>query len=156
MNPPEDPRFFSLVLEALPDFNFGDVVILPLPEGTTVDPILWAEEIFRVESVPGWVKVLFVIREALVGLIGVRRAPKGVFAVQDVRGEEALILSRDRHLDFGVAVAVDPARMLLRITTAVMLHGWRGRLYFLPVRVLHAPVTRAMAAAAMRRLGPIG
>jgi hypothetical protein len=36
---------------------------------------------------------------------------------------------------------------------AVTLKGWRGRLYFVPVRLLHDAVTRSMMAAAVRRLG---
>jgi hypothetical protein len=41
---------------------------------------------------------------------------------------------------------------MLRVTTAVWLHGWRGRLYFAPVAVLHDPVTRSMMRRAIRRV----
>jgi hypothetical protein len=37
------------------------------------------------------------------------------------------------------------------VTTAVQLKGWRGRLYFLPVRFGHDQITRSMMAAAGRR-----
>jgi len=37
------------------------------------------------------------------------------------------------------------------VTTAVWLHGWRGRLYFAPVSVLHDPITRSMMRRAVRR-----
>ncbi len=48
-------------------------------------------------------------------------------------------------------MAADGDAGLLRCVTTVRLHGWRGRLYFLPVRLLHDPVTPAMMQAAVRR-----
>jgi hypothetical protein len=48
-------------------------------------------------------------------------------------------------------VAAEPG--LVHVTTAVMLKGWRGRLYFMPVRLLHDAVSRSMMATAARRLG---
>jgi hypothetical protein len=97
------------------------------------------------------VKVLLAVRQAVVGLLGIPRADRTAFAISRVEGEEALIVTDDRHLDFRIAVGVDDRRGLLRITTAVRLHGWRGRIYFAPVSVLHGPVTRAMAEAAVTR-----
>ena len=41
---------------------------------------------------------------------------------------------------------------LVHVTTAVTLKGWRGRVYFAPVRLLHDAVTRSMMTAAARRL----
>jgi hypothetical protein len=38
------------------------------------------------------------------------------------------------------------------VTTAVWFHGRRGRTYFLPVRVLHDPVTRTMTRRAIARV----
>jgi len=38
------------------------------------------------------------------------------------------------------------------VTTAVRLKGWRGRVYFVPVRLLHDPVTRSMMASAANQL----
>ena len=142
----------SLALDALPRLDWADVVILSLPDDAPVDLAVWAEEIFRVRSAPLWVKTLLAARQAVVALIGIRRAQSDIFTVREVRGEEALIVAEDRHLDFAVGVGVDPNRMLLRLTTAVQLHGWRGRLYFLPVRILHDPVTRAMIRRAVRNL----
>ena len=40
---------------------------------------------------------------------------------------------------------------LLHVTTVVQLKGWRGQLYFLPVRFLHDQITRSMMTAAARR-----
>jgi uncharacterized protein DUF2867 len=48
------------------------------------------------------------------------------------------------------AVSAEPH--LVHVTTAVTLKGWRGRVYFAPVRLLHDAVTRSMMTAAARRL----
>lgn len=143
-----------MAFDDIPAPDFADVVVVAIPADVATlpdDPAWWAGEVFDVRSIPLWIKVLLAIRQALVGLIGVDRGEASVFDVVAVRGEEALIAADDRHLDFRAAVGVDAERRLLRVTTAVSLHGWRGRLYFAPVSVLHDPVTRSMAKAAIRR-----
>ncbi|MBA2695284.1 MAG: DUF2867 domain-containing protein [Actinobacteria bacterium] len=57
-------------------------------------------------------------------------------------------------MTFRCGGGVDHAAGLLRVTTAVWLHGRRGRIYFAPVSVLHDPVTRAMMRRAVRRRQP--
>lgn len=146
------PCFDSLALRDIPAPDHADVVLVPLPAGAPVDPVVWAEAIFSVASVPVWVKALFGLRQAVVGLIGVSRGSAEVFAVRETLGPEALLAADDRHLDFRAGVAVDEASRMVRVTTAVRLHGWRGRLYFAPVRLLHEPVTMAMLRRAARRL----
>ncbi|MFD0660909.1 DUF2867 domain-containing protein [Thermocatellispora tengchongensis] len=49
-------------------------------------------------------------------------------------------------------MAVDAEARLVRITTTVRLKGWRGRVYFWPVRLVHPIVVRAMLRSAQRRL----
>ncbi len=146
------PVFRSLALQSIPRPDYADVIVLPVPEGTSADPRAWAEELFSLRSVPGWVKALMGLRQAVVGLAGISRAPAGVFAVSEVRGEEALISADDTHLDFRCGVAYDAGARLLRVTTAVRLKGWRGRLYFVPVRLLHPLVVHAMMARTIGRL----
>jgi len=153
-----DPAFRSMAFDDIPTPDFADVTVVAIPPGTDPlpsDPAWWARAVFSVRSTPWWVRVLFALRQALVGLIGVKRGNRSVFDVGSVKGEEALIAADDRHLDFRAAVGIDIQHRLLRVTTTVRLHGWRGRVYFAPVSVLHGPVTRAMATAAVRRaVGP--
>ena len=54
-----------------------------------------------------------------------------------------------RHLRFVDGELAD--EHLLHVTTVVQLKGWRGQLYFLPVRFLHDQITRSMMTAAARR-----
>ena len=146
------PVFRSLALQSIPKPDYADVIVLPVPEGTSADPRVWADELFSLRSMPGWVTALMGLRQAVVGLMGIGKAPAGVFAVTEVRGEEALISADDTHLDFRCGVAYDAGARLLRVTTAVRLKGWRGRLYFAPVRLLHPLVVHAMMARTIGRL----
>jgi hypothetical protein len=152
----KSPVFRSLALESIPVPDYADVIVLPvLPAGQQecpVDPKVWAETLFSLKSMPGWVTALMGLRQAVVGLVGIHRAPAGVFAVAKVRGEEALISVDDTHLDFCCGVAYDADARLLRVTTTVRLKGWRGRLYFGPVRLLHPLVVHAMMARTIRHL----
>ncbi len=152
----EEPTFVSMAFDDLPAPDFADVVVVAIPSGVDpipADPVWWVESVFDVRSTPWWVRALFALRQAIVGLLGIPRGDTSMFHVSGARGEEALIAVNDRHLDFRAAVGIDTDRRLLRITTAVALHGWRGRLYFVPVGILHGPITRSMANAAVRRLG---
>ena len=147
------PRFSSGVFVDIPRPAWADVVVVPLPPRATRDPEVWAREVFSMRHVPLWVKGLFALRQGLVGLIGVDPAGHDLFAIRSVNGEEALLAADDRHLDFRVGVGVDAGLNLVRVTTAVRLHGWRGTLYFIPVRLVHGPIVRAMLARTARRLG---
>ena len=130
-----DSSLVSSALTEMPVPDFADVVVVALPSGLgplVADPARWARAIFSPAAAPVWVKALFALRGGLVGLIGVRCAPSDGFEVAEVAGGEALIRADDRHLAFRCGVAVDHERRLLRVTTAVRLHGWRGRCCFAP------------------------
>jgi hypothetical protein len=156
--PDEDaPAFRSLALDEVPQPDHLDVIAVPLPPGASTDPAVWTRTIFSIDSTPVWVRLAFGLRQLLAPLIGVPRGDRRtVFAVQRVVGEEALIVTNDRHLDFACGVGVDARRHLVRMTTTVRLHGWRGRLYFAPVSLVHPVVVRSMMRRAARRLTPAG
>ena len=145
------PAFRSAVFRDIAVPDFADVQIVVLPEGAPTDPAGWATAIFSFRSAPWPVRLLLGIRALLVPLIGVPRSGSGGFQVGEVYGDEALIAVDDRHLDFRAGVGVDRDARLVRVTTAVRFNGWRGRLYFVPVGLLHGPVTRAMMTRASRR-----
>jgi hypothetical protein len=105
--------------------------------------------VFSANAMPGWVKALMGLRQLVVGLVGIERGSDEVFDVADEVDGEALILTPSGHLDFAVSVARTDE--LLMVTTAVKLHGWRGRLYWSVVQWFHGPVTTAMMTGAVRR-----
>lgn len=142
----------SLALVELPDPDYADVLICPLPANAPTDPAVWARTLFARRSMPHWVRAALAVRQLLVPLLGIRRTPADAFEVTRVEEREALISVRERHLDVHIGVGIDPEARLVQVTTAVRLHGRRGRLYFWPVRVGHAPVVDALLRRAGRGL----
>ncbi|HEU4999147.1 MAG TPA: DUF2867 domain-containing protein [Lapillicoccus sp.] len=144
----------ELALRGRPAPDWADVVVETLPDSAAgvTDPARWAAEIFAARSVPPPVTALMGVRQLLAPLVGAAQGDWDVFAVREVTDREALIAQSDRHLDFRASVGVDADARLLWVTTAVWFHGWRGRTYFLPVRFLHDPVTRAMMRRAIGRV----
>ena len=148
------PSFWSLALVDIPAPDYADMSIGVPPVGAPTDPAVWARSLFSLRTMPGWIKLALVARQVLVPLIGVPRAPKDVFHVRRVEGDEALLSFDDSHLDFRVGVGVDVERNLVRVVTTVRFRNWRGRLYFLPVRLAHPLVVHSMLARSQRVLAP--
>ncbi|MEP6651228.1 MAG: DUF2867 domain-containing protein [Lapillicoccus sp.] len=154
------PSFTSLALQGQPPPDWADVVVESIPAALVevTDPARWAREIFSARSLPGVVAALMGARQLLAPLVGASQGSWDVFEVREVVRDgahgngEALIAYPDRHLDFRAGVGVDVEARLLWVTTAVWFHGWRGKTYFVPVRLVHDPVTRAMTRRAIRRL----
>lgn len=138
------PSYVTLATEGLSRLDYGDVLLATKPAGTSDDPREWAEALFSIHTMPRWVAAALGLRQLLAPLIGVPRAPADTFGVSRVVGDEALISVDDRHLDFRCGIGVSATDSLVRVTTTVKLHGWRGRLYFLPVRILHPIVVASM------------
>ncbi len=125
----------------------ADAAGTPLP----VAPRWWLRQIFDFRSTPPLVVALMALRQATAWVVGAHtsRTAAEVFAVDAEDEREVLAHERDRHLELWAGVAVTDG--MLQVTTVVRLHGWRGRLYWLPVGALHGPVLRSMMRRAVTR-----
>ena len=141
---------WSLALRDIPHPDFADATIVALEPSGSVDPAAWARRMFSRRDMPRWIVAAMAVRQVVVPLLGIARANSDVFTIRETAEDEVLVAADDRHLDFRCAIAVDESTRLLRVTTTVRLHGWRGRLYFLPVRIAHPIVVRSMVKAAAR------
>lgn len=148
----EAPAFRSLAFEGLSRFDYGDVILASKPPRTTDDPRVWAETLFAPTSLPLWVAAAMGLRMALAPLLGLESAPRGVFDVRRVEGEEALVAYADAHLTFRCGIGVDAEASVVRVTTVVTFNDWRGRVYFTPVSLLHPLVVHAMLRKTRRTL----
>ncbi|GHF20057.1 DUF2867 domain-containing protein [Pseudolysinimonas yzui] len=150
---------WSIALRDIPHPDYADASIAPIGPDDPVDPAVWARTLFGLESMPRWVVAALHVRQLAVRLIGIPPAPRDVFQVRERVGDEVLIAADDTHLDFRCGVAIDERMRLLRVTTTVRFNGWRGRVYFVPVRLAHPIVVRAMIRGARRsfaRAAPVG
>lgn len=145
----------SAAYSLLDRIDWAATTTVPMRVTGNDDPTIWARRIFSAGSTPAWVRIPLGLRQALVGLIGVRRADPGtVFNVDRVVEGEALIDTDDTHLHFAAAIQPDAEEGLLHVVTAVEFHGFRGRLYFFPVRFLHDQVLRSMMTRAVEHVLP--
>ncbi len=145
--------FTSVALDRCPNPDFVDCQAIQLPPGSPTDPRWWGQRAFSADGMPSWVIALMAVRQVAVRLLGLPPSPKDTLAVKEVVGDEALIMASERHLDFWCAVGVDVNQRLLRATTVVKLHGWRGRFYWGVVQFFHPIVTAAMLRRATRGVG---
>lgn len=152
---PAQPAFSSLALAEIPDPDFADMSISILPAHATADPEAWARSLFSIRTLPKWILLAMVLRQAIVPLLGIRAAPRGVFTVRELRGDEALMAFQDRHLDFAVAVGVSEQSNTVRVTTTVRIKNRIGRLYFVPVRILHPLVIQSMLKRSRKLLSGV-
>lgn len=136
-----------LLARALPRVDWSDAYALPVPDGSSVDAQGWADLIFH--SPPRWIRMLFVVREALVGVVGVERGGPHVFETVSWRPGEVLLGTDQEHLGFRVSVLVEPDRVV--VSTVVQVHNRRGRAYTTLVRRAHPLVVRGTLAQAGRR-----
>jgi Protein of unknown function (DUF2867) len=142
--PPRTP----LLAGALLRVDWTDAYAVAAFPGTPSDPQVWADAVFR--DPPRWVLAALVLRELLVGLVGIERDGGRAFDTL-VRTEDEVLLGTDAsHLGFRVSVRREARRVVL--TTAVRLHNRRGRAYSALVRPIHPLVVRAMLNRAARRL----
>ena len=146
-----DSDGWSIALRDIPRPDYADATIALIGPEATLDPTAWAHALFSPRTMPRWVVAALAVRQLAVRLIGIPPAPRDVFRISEHVGGEVLIAADDTHLDFRCAVAVDAGLRLLRVTTTVRFNGWRGRIYFAPVRLAHPIVVRALIRAAGRR-----
>jgi hypothetical protein len=140
----------SVAFEIVPRPDWASTTTVAIPPDLTQDSLTWARAIFARRNIPAWVKGLFVAREVAVRVLRLPPGDPRMLAVDRVVGDEALIDTDDVHLHFAVGVRAEAG--FVHVTTAVALKGWRGQLYFAPVRLLHDAVTRSMINRAARAL----
>jgi hypothetical protein len=141
---------WSIALRDIPRPDYAHTTIVALGSHGSVDPAAWARRLFDVATMPRWIAAALHLRQVAVRLIGIPPASRDVFQIREQGGDEVLIAADDTHLDFRCAVAVDEELRLLRVTTTVRFNGWRGRVYFVPVRLVHPIVVGAMIRSASR------
>lgn len=135
---------------------------------------LTVEEVVKAffSASPDWVGKLFVLRNKLVRVFGLKGSEAttdveqlermkiepgermGLFRVIAKTEGEVLIGENDKHLDFRVSCHLrpeaSPGHYRLVLSTTVLMHNWLGRLYFLPVKPLHKLIVQAMLKSVVK------
>jgi hypothetical protein len=143
----------SAAFDVMPRPDWAATTTISIAPGVHASSEQWAREIFDFAPVPAWVKPFLAARAVVAAALRLAPGDPTMFAVERVVGDEAVIDTDDRHLRFVATVRSEPG--LVHVTTLVTLKGLRGRVYFMPVRLLHDAVTRSMMVAAARRLAAV-
>ncbi|WP_330880787.1 DUF2867 domain-containing protein [Umezawaea sp.] len=123
---------------ALPRVDYADAHSADLPEGSSADPRAWVDRLFAAPP-PAF--------RLLVGALGF--GERGVPFPELARTDTEVVLGVDGlHLDFRVGVHVSPDGRRLTVGTAVGFHNPFGRLFFLPVRLVHGAAVRSLLRGA--------
>lgn len=114
------------------------------------DPAEWARRLFH--DPPPWVVAALSLRDRVAAILGLRAASPETFGILAQNEQEVVIGSNDRHLDFRASVRC--ADGAVSVITIVQIHNLLGRLYVVPVRLVHAVMVRRMLLRAAARLDP--
>lgn len=119
---------------------------LPVSAAATRDPQAWADAIFH--DPPPWVATALRLRDRAVSLLGMKLADTGAFPVIARADHEVLVGIDDRHLN--VRTSVLRTAETVDVITVVQTHNTLGRLYLVPVKLVHGPMVRRMLRRASR------
>jgi len=142
----------------------ADAFAIALPPGTSHDTLALAR--FALERQAPWVDRLMGMRDAIVGLFGLKtaaalrsdtspRTPRvGIFRIYETHADEVVLGEDDSHLDFRVAVsrsaAADGQPEVLTTVTVVHCHNLLGRTYIRVIAPFHRKVVRSALERAAR------
>ncbi len=126
-------------------------------------------------SAPVWVEALLIVRDKIVGVIGLKTASDfeyrkklinnfkcevgeqlALFKVFDKNEHEVIIGEDDKHLDFSVSLFLDRQNHTLAVSTVVKINNWIGELYLLPVIPFHKIIVPAIVKGMARQLANNG
>ena len=153
---PVDARLALL----LPDVGFADAYCVSgVIQGLSARQASLA--IF--DSPPPWINGLMALRNRIVAPFGLKAGVRpassmehdnvGIFPVLAESPGEILMGLDDRHLDFRVAVTVQPAAagaQQITVTTVVHTHNRLGRIYLAVIMPFHRLIARTMLDRAAR------
>lgn len=124
---------------------------------------------------PKWVDWLFVLRNKIVSVFGLKTPSNtvdanalnklefvpgkqaGLFRVFNVTEDELVLGEDDKHLKFRVSLFLDGSKSdqqqkMVTVTTAVVFNNWFGHLYFLPVKPFHKLLVRSGLKGSLKEL----
>lgn len=145
------PAEAALLRAALPRPDLADAFTVRVPPGTSLDPQVWADGIFR--DPPAVVIALLRLRNAVVAPFGIERGDRTAFDTVGRDGGEVLLGVDAGHLGFRASVLVEPDidGTTVTLSTHATTRSRAGRAYLGLVRFVHPAVVRAMLRRAARR-----
>jgi hypothetical protein len=145
------PAEAVLLREALPRPDLADAFTVRVPPGTSHDPQVWADAVFR--DPPAVVRALLALRNVVVAPFGIERGDHSAFDTVGRAGREVLLGTDAGHLDFRASVLVEPDDdgTTVTVSTHATTRSRAGRFYLRLVGLVHPAIVRAMLRRAGRK-----
>jgi len=109
-----------------------------------------AEEISKeIMKLPGWIVVLFKLRNSIVSVFGLKTDRKNneqdtFFTLIEKNENEIVMGEVDKHLNFRVSIMKDESKNTISLTTVVHFNNVWGRIYFFPVKPFHKIIVKSL------------
>ena len=138
----------SVIANGFDKIDYCDTYRIVKATNDTAEKV--ASKIFKM---PKWVNWLMNIRDAVVGIFGLKTSKDAVegqttiFQIIEQNENEIVMGETDKHLDFKTSVLVDRANSFIYLTTIVRFNNLFGKLYFMPVKPFH----RIIVASSLKR-----
>jgi hypothetical protein len=130
----------STVLDGFGEVHFHDTY--QITAATEKPAAEVAKELMRL---PGWATWLFRLRNAIVGVFGLKADSADTdFPLISQTETEVVSGLGDSHLDFRASILKDPTAGTIALTTVVHFNNVWGRVYFLPVKPFHKIIMRTL------------
>ncbi|MDR1699902.1 MAG: DUF2867 domain-containing protein [Lachnoclostridium sp.] len=130
----------SGILDGFGDVNFWDSYCVAAR--TDQSP---AEIMRKIMTMPRWVAALFRLRNAIVGVFGLKTgSADAAFPVISQTENEVITGLPDKHLNFRASLVKDTTAGTISLTTVVHFNNIWGRIYFLPVKPFHKIILRTL------------
>ncbi|WP_244941033.1 DUF2867 domain-containing protein [Legionella sainthelensi] len=154
----------DLICNALPRIDYSDAFLVEYIDSSNIAIETVAELFFN--SSPVWARKLLIIRNALVGWMGLKTRliakdkervsnlvigqKIGLFRLFN-RTESALLFGEnDKHLD--VRMILKKADQAITITTLIQFNNIWGKCYFKIVRIFHQQIMKSQLKKVIRQL----
>ncbi|MDR0748629.1 MAG: DUF2867 domain-containing protein [Tannerellaceae bacterium] len=141
----------STVANGFGRIDYQDIYSIAQQTGKTAKEI--SKELL---AMPGWVSVLFRLRNRIVGVFGLktdRNTPKAeiFFTVIENREDEIVMGEVDKHLNFRASILKDESGSTISLITVVHYNNVWGKVYFFPVKPFHKIIMRVLLKRYLKR-----
>lgn len=152
----------STLYSQLENFDYWDSFAIGVDPNVELQPEILVKAFF--DTTPGWVKLLLGIRNAIVGVMGLKTSGPdaakkslsdfkfevgesiGLFRILEKSDNEILFGEDDKHLNFQISLlkGEDAVSQIVYLSTVVKFNNIFGKIYFLPVKPFHKLIVPRM------------
>lgn len=134
----------STVTNGFPVIHYQDTYLIKKTTEKSAGEV--SKELMKL---PGWVVRLFKLRNALVGVFGLKTDKQSsgqetFFTLIENREDEIIMGENDKHLNFRASIFKNTSAGTIALTTLVHFNNVWGKIYFFPVKPFHKIIMKVL------------